>query len=491
MAKRTWLLVAVLAACTDAHGPEHSTQTGNPPALDRGRVTLEVSADQVHIVGEAGAASPGGASIEITNLSTGQVITGTAAADGSFDVRADGSLNDAFVVRAVANGDESAPVYVVRGGAEISGEDDGSLACDQYSGLGRAVLEASAAAADRRCSSADDCKQVFVQAHCVPGCTPVYASNAGASQVMATAEAINAGLCASSKADGCPNQPVQCAAPAPVGCVAGECVAQGEQSCDQLRAEAGTAYSQAIQAAVVGCERDDDCVEVAAGVSCLGGCGWAPAVHQSQQTVFERTVADINAGVCAGFHAGGCRVPTVSCGPGLPGPPVCEAGQCIRHAVNDDGLPACTTCFTEVLAWGMNGGLAAWEDVSEVAPCARYKHRRRPALDPAFEEVSCERDIVACNQFVSTGAIMSALGDADVQSALAESPVLYGTEPRGVDGQLFRVTLADKMIEVGGSCEGAPPNCIPAPPGVTQLVELLQDIDEAMLMTEECADFPR
>ena len=102
MSKRIWLLAAALAACTNVHGPKEGTQTGNPPVLDRGRVTLEVSADEVHITGKPGAAAPGGATIEITNLTTGKVIEGTAAADGSFDVRVDGSLDDAFVVRAVA-----------------------------------------------------------------------------------------------------------------------------------------------------------------------------------------------------------------------------------------------------------------------------------------------------------------------------------------------------------------------------------------------------
>ena len=104
MSKRIWLLVAALAACTDAHGPREGTQTGNPPVLDRGKVKLEVGADEVHVTGEPGAAAPGGATIEITNLTTGKMTDGKAAADGSFDVRVDGSLDDAFVVRAVANG---------------------------------------------------------------------------------------------------------------------------------------------------------------------------------------------------------------------------------------------------------------------------------------------------------------------------------------------------------------------------------------------------
>jgi hypothetical protein len=37
-----------------------------------------------------------------------------------------------------------------------------------------------------------------------------------------------------------------------------------------------------------------------------------------------------------------------------------------------------------------------------------------------------------------------------------------------------------QQIEVGGSCEGAPPNCIPAPEGVQALRDLLQQIDQAL-----------
>ena len=124
MHRVNWLLIAAFAACTNTHGPKDGTQTGNPPVLDDGRVSLEVSADEVHITGKPAAVKPAGATIEITNLSTSKVITGMAAADGSFDIRVDGSVNDTFAVRVVADGKESAVVYVVRGGALVAEDDD-------------------------------------------------------------------------------------------------------------------------------------------------------------------------------------------------------------------------------------------------------------------------------------------------------------------------------------------------------------------------------
>ena len=123
--KRIWLLAAALAACTNAHGPQEGTQTGNPPILDRGKVTLEVSADEVHVTGKPGAATPGGATIEITNHDHRQ---GDRRDGGRPTARSTcastARSNDTFVVRAVANGEQSDPVYVVRGGAEIA--DSGS-----------------------------------------------------------------------------------------------------------------------------------------------------------------------------------------------------------------------------------------------------------------------------------------------------------------------------------------------------------------------------
>ena len=489
MSKRIWLLVAALAACTNTHGPKGSTQTGNPPLLDRARVTLEVGAADVHITGEPGAATPGGATIEITNLTTGQIIEGRAAPDGSFDVRVDGSPNDAFVVRVSANGEQSAPVYVVRGGAEIAGE-DGSLTCDQYTELAHAVLEASAAAADRSCNSSADCMTVPLSAGCVPCFLASVAVN-GVSQVEATLEAIDNGLCASSLVEGCRYPRARCGAPAPPECVAGQCTALSELSCSERHAKAEATLAEAVQAADTRCESDSDCTLLEGATLCGGNCGLGVASRAGAAQV-QQTLAEINAGLCANFSEDGCKYEPVPCILLPIPPPRCEAGQCTQAGpAPDAGTPDCTTCFAETLVWGLNGGLRAFEDVSELAPCAHYTHRRRPYGDPGVDELSCDRDLVACNSVASTGAVMTALGHADVQRALGESPVLYGTDPRGVDGTVFRMLLGDKMIEVGGSCEGAPPTCMPAPPGVVMLVELLQNIDAAMLMTEECADFPR
>lgn len=493
MSKRIWLVAAALVACADTHGPSSSTQTGNPPLLDRARVMLVVGADAFQITGEPGAASPGGATIEITNLTTGQVIEATAAPDGSFDVTVDGSPDDAFVVRVIANGEQSPPVYVVRGGAEIAGDEDGSLTCDQYTELAHAVLEASSAAADRRCSSSADCAAVTLSEGCVV-CFRDYAGSDGVSQIEATFDAVQGGLCASAREEGCRFPVPRCVPVTPLECVAGQCTAQAELSCEERRAKADATLAEAVQAADRRCASDTDCTVLSGAAMCSSGnCGLGVASRAGAALV-EQTLIEIDVGVCANFREDGCPVdPRPPLCPAIAVPsPRCEAGQCVdARTVSDAGAPDCTTCFTETLVWGLNGGLRAFEDVSELAPCAHYTYRRQPYLDPGAEELSCERDLVACNQVASTGAVMSALGHADVQRALAESPVLYGTDPRAVDGTVFRMQLGDRMIEVGGSCEGAPPTCIPAPSGVEMLVELLQDVDAAMLATEECAVFPR
>ena len=170
--------------------------------------------------------------------------------------------------------------------------------------------------------------------------------------------------------------------------------------------------------------------------------------------------------------------------------PRCEAGQCTQKpAVSTVPCTAELTCFTETLTWGTWGAFAPYHDQSELAPCAHYTHRRITQGGPSGGEPSCERDLVACNSIASTGAVMNALGNADVQRALADR-MGFGGVP--LDVPAFRVTYGDLAIAVGTpDCKLPPPHCIPPPPGVAALVQLLQDLDDAMLMTEECADFPR
>ena len=147
--------------------------------------------------------------------------------------------------------------------------------------------------------------------------------------------------------------------------------------------------------------------------------------------------------------------------------------------------------MTETLRWGLSGGLVAYQDQSELAPCAHYTRRRMMKQNPHSVTMTCELDLVACNSVWSTGAVMSALAQQDVQGALAAaSPVVYGIDPRGLDGTVFEIVLGSQVIDVGDPCRDAVPNCVPIPPGVQALVDVLQAIDQQMLTgSDECAAF--
>jgi hypothetical protein len=487
-----WLPIAALAAlgaCSDTYGPKDSTQTGNPPILDDGRVSLEVSAGEVRITGKPASVAPAGATIEITNLTTGMLISGMAAADGSFAIRVDGSVNDTFAVRVLAGDEESKVVYVVRGGALVAEGGDGSLSCSEYSELARAVLRGSAAAADRSCSSDLDCAVVPLPS-CHPGCDAAYVSNAGVSQVEATLAAVRNGLCADAKQDGCNSGPPPCSGFRPASCVAGQCNFAGEATSCEARAQLAEAViAEALAAADTSCESDSDCATAGTVSACTEACS-EHVVSRAGKATIEAAVAEVEGGVCAAFEVDGCYVERQPCVPPQPAVPRCDAGQCklVPAPINEDP-PSCVSCFTETLRWGRRGGLVYYEDQSELAPCAHYTHERQQPGGSGDVTLMCERDLVACNSIGSTGAVMNALGHPDVQGALAASPIVYGIDGRGVDGTVFEIVQGSRVIVVGGPCRDTVPGCVPTPPGVQALVDLLQAIDQAMLMSDECAAF--
>lgn len=489
MSKRTWLLLALLGACSHTHGPQDSTQTGNPPALQEGRLTLEVSAGEVHITGGTGAVSPGGARIEVTNLSTGEVVEGFAADDGSFDLRVDGSLNDVFAVSAVASGQESPPVYVVRGGAAITSE-DGSLSCDEYGELAAAVLDGSEAAAGKSCDSDGDCVAVAKSTSCLHDCAYAFVTSAGADQIETTREALRDGLCEAYSRAGCTSPEGECDSPGDARCVAGKCTAPGGSlSCEELDQQAHSVIAAAVATADTQCGVDSDCIEVSLNAECIRGCDSA-VVSQPGNALIEAAVAEADRGPCATLIADDCPVIAVPC----PAPPAtrprCDMGQCTLVSLHtDEGLPDCVQCISQTLQWGMNGGLVYYQDISELAPCARYERRRVPIGDPSIDAIACVRELVACNGSASTGAVLTALARPDVQLALSESPVVYGIDGRHTDVPVFEIRLGSQVIDVGGPCNASTPGCVSPPADVQALVDLLQAIDQQQLATDECAAF--
>ena len=221
-------------ACTQLHGgPQDGTETGNPPiaspTLNAARVALVISADQVRVTGQAGAATPAGATVEVASALTSEVFRGPVAADGSFDVSVSGSKLDTYEVRVVADGEESSnSVYVAPGAAAVtSASDGGALSCDQRSELARQQLEAVLTRplqvgemVRTSCRIDSDCTTVSPISTCNDSCSTYAISKVGTAELEAAVDAVEAGLCKNFSADGCKVVAQPCPGPtAEVACV--------------------------------------------------------------------------------------------------------------------------------------------------------------------------------------------------------------------------------------------------------------------------------
>ena len=479
-----WLCVtssAALAACSSAHDPSSSTETGNPPVIDLLRVALKVSADGVSITGDKGAVAPGGAAIEITNLATSEVTHAVANDDGSFSVEVNGSANDAFVVRATLGAAASKPVYVVRGGAMVSSEADGGLSCGQRAELAARQLAQAAASADTHCEADADCMAVRGDAICIQPCDFAVVSQAGAVEIEAAGETIDKGLCSNYTSDLCAHPTPVCpdAAP-PVTCKSGTCVQLGSTggplSCQDLDSTASQQLMAAEEAADRSCTSDADCVQVSPSLSCHDTCGYAQPASQAGKSAIESVVAAIEANVCAEF-AKACSFVALPCVPDAPRTSACSGGECI-------GLPSCTSCLTQDISWGYTGGNSAYEDRSTLEPCVHYI-RTRTLTGETTAMMTCSAQLLACNAAESSGAVGAALANADVQAGLAQSPMLYGYDRRPVDAPIFEIKVDTATLWVGEPCDGQP-GCVAIPTGVSMLVDLLKQIDEAEAQPDNC-----
>lgn len=80
-----------------------STNTGNPPVVDRQKLSVTASGANVVVAGEAGAV-PSVAHVKVTNLATEESESTTAAEDGSFEVTVVGSVDDEYRVEVEVGG---------------------------------------------------------------------------------------------------------------------------------------------------------------------------------------------------------------------------------------------------------------------------------------------------------------------------------------------------------------------------------------------------
>ena len=79
-----------------------------------------------------------------------------------------------------------------------------------------------------------------------------------------------------------------------------------------------------------------------------------------------------------------------------------------------------------------------------------------------------------------------ALANPQVVAAFAEAPVLYGRDSRPVDGTVFRIERAGKVIELGDDCNGGAGGCRAIPAGLATLRQLLEALTQQQLALPGC-----
>ena len=150
------------------------------------------------------------------------------------------------------------------------------------------------------------------------------------------------------------------------------------------------------------------------------------------------------------------------------------------------GMPSCG-CTTAWLKWGMSGGLSPSRDESELYSCKTFVLTRQTINGVT---TACKQEISDCSNAVGAGDVANALAHPDVQSALAARAVLYGRDTRPVDGQVLVINVGNSRIEIGLPCEGTTTQCLPIPPGVQSLADLLTTMQKQQLARPPCSTLP-
>ncbi len=154
-----------------------------------------------------------------------------------------------------------------------------------------------------------------------------------------------------------------------------------------------------------------------------------------------------------------------------------------RPAPVDGGT--CVDCFVLYdLHWGMDGGNAPYVDTSRLAPCHSYTRQRSGSGRVDAGAAMCMAQVAGCPAGTITD-IDDLMGDPDVTRSL-QAHLLYGGDPRPVDGQVFRFGVGNDYVDVGSPCGVGAAGCVDAPASVAQLVELLREIDRVELAAEPC-----
>jgi hypothetical protein len=322
----------LLSHCGEAEG--FGTETGNPPQLEEKQLYLELVAGGIRVVGTPGAIAPAGASVRVTNVSTGVSVETRAAADGSLDVVIAAEPGDELEVTVGSGGQETSTRISF---SEIARRSDLSgVSCQALESTLNETVNEVFENADTGCTEDVDCMWTGygAAASCYYQCGIGIVSRTGAALVGSLGGQLTASVCAALEA---------CDRPAPSSCplielgvtqcVAGRCegVDSSTLSCDDYRIRAAQRRTQLRDAADKQCALDTDCGLANIGASCLFDCEYIfDSVAVSEVATLEASTRDeVEDLYCARLSANGCEPPTIDCVPPTgTATAVCNAGTC-------------------------------------------------------------------------------------------------------------------------------------------------------------------
>jgi hypothetical protein len=107
-------------------------------------------------------------------------------------------------------------------------------------------------------------------------------------------------------------------------------------------------------------------------------------------------------------------------------------------------------CVAEEIGWWREGGGIETRRESHLAPCNVFGYGEGPVDSNVVPQ--CRSALEGCSDVFGVDDINAALAHPDVRQALERAPVLFGSDPRLIGGQLDHIEVSGRVIEIGNEC---------------------------------------
>lgn len=149
----------------------------------------------------------------------------------------------------------------------------------------------------------------------------------------------------------------------------------------------------------------------------------------------------------------------------------------------DADAAACIDCLSGYITWSMHANADAYMDSSRIDTCRAYSHESVTGATDSGA-VRCATNLPECPAG-TIGEIRALLESTVVKDALssrASFGFFSGTEAQPI----FTMKTDAGYVVVGAPCPDAAAGCSPVPAAIRDLMELLQSLDRAQLLTDPC-----